>query len=47
MTPHVASATVAGRRRLFTHAVTEVMTALSGTQPPNMLNPETWPGRNA
>ena len=47
VTPHVASATVAGRRRLFTHAVAEVMTALGGTQPPNMLNPEAWPGRNA
>lgn len=47
VTPHVASATVAGRRRIFTHAVAEVMTALDGTQPPNMLNPQAWPGRNA
>lgn len=47
VTPHVASATVAGRRRIFTHAVAEVMTALDGTQPPNMLNPQAWPGRSA
>ena len=47
VTPHVASATVAGRRRIFTHAVTEVMAALDGNQPPNMLNPQAWPGRNA
>ena len=47
VTPHVASATVAGRRRLFTHAVTEVMTALNGNQPTHMLNPEAWPGRSA
>ncbi len=47
VTPHVASATNAGRRRIFTHAVTEVMTALGGDQPPNMLNPEAWPGRSA
>ncbi|WP_419946765.1 NAD(P)-dependent oxidoreductase [Candidatus Poriferisodalis sp.] len=47
VTPHVASATVAGRRRIFTHAVAEVMTALDGAQPPNMLNPQAWPGRNA
>ena len=47
VTPHVASATVAGRRRIFTHAVAEVMTALDGMQPPNMLNPQAWPGRSA
>ena len=47
VTPHVASATAAGRRRIFTHAVAEVMTALDGIQPPNMLNPEAWPGRSA
>lgn len=47
VTPHVASATVAGRRRIFTHAVAEVIAALDRTQPPNMLNPQAWPGRNA
>ncbi len=47
VTPHIASATVAGRRRIFTHAVEEVMTALNGKRPSNMLNPEAWPGRNA
>ena len=47
VTPHVASATNAGRRRIFTHAVAEVMTALGADQPPNMLNPEAWPGRSA
>ncbi len=45
VTPHIASATVAGRRRIFIHAVDEVMTALGGNQPPNMLNPQAWPGR--
>lgn len=46
ITPHIASGTVAGRRRIFSMAIDEVMTGLGGTQPPNMLNPRTWPGRN-
>ncbi|HCB37309.1 MAG TPA: hypothetical protein DEP66_03660 [Acidimicrobiaceae bacterium] len=47
VTPHVASATGAGRRRIFSHAVEEVLVALGGTRPPNLLNPDAWPGRNA
>ncbi len=47
VTPHVASATGTGRRRIFSHAVTEALTALSGERPTNLLNQDVWPGRNA
>ncbi len=46
VTPHVASATGAGTRRIFSFAVEEVMAALSGRRPPNLLNQDVWPGRN-
>lgn len=47
VTPHIASATGAGRHRIFSHAVTEVLTALGGDRPENLLNPEVWSRRNA
>lgn len=47
VTPHVASSTGAGRVRLFEHAVAETLAALAGNQPPNLLNPQVWPGRCA
>jgi phosphoglycerate dehydrogenase-like enzyme len=47
VTPHVASATVAGRRRIFAMAIDQVLTGLSGSKPSNILNAEVWPGRNS
>lgn len=47
VTPHVASATSAGGRRIFSMAIEEVLTALSKERPRNILNPSVWPGRNA
>ncbi len=47
VTPHVASATGAGRRRIFSFAVEEAMAALNGKRPRNLLNQDVWPGRNA
>ena len=45
ITPHVSSATTAGRRRLYAHAIDNVLDALAGKQPAGILNPEVWPGR--
>ncbi len=42
ITPHVASATVAGRPRLFIHAMEQVIQVLKGERPPHLLNPEVW-----
>ncbi len=42
ITPHIASATVVGRRRLFVHAIEQVLQALRGEQPPHLINPEAW-----
>jgi phosphoglycerate dehydrogenase-like enzyme len=47
VTPHVASATGAGRRRIFAMAIDQVLTGLSGSKPSNILNSEVWPGRNS
>ena len=47
ITPHVASATSAGGRRIFSMAIEEVLTALSNERPRHILNPSVWPGRNA
>ncbi len=42
ITPHVASATVVGRRRLVVHALEQVLQILGGERPPHLLNPEVW-----
>ena len=42
VTPHVASATHAGKRRLFGMAFAQVIQALDGERPPHLLNPEVW-----
>ena len=42
ITPHIASATVVGRRRLFVHAIEQVLQALRGERPPHLINPEVW-----
>ena len=42
ITPHVASATVVGKRRLVVHALEQVLQVLRGEQPPHLINPEVW-----
>ena len=42
ITPHVASATVVGRRRLVVHALEQVLQVQRGERPPHLLNPEVW-----
>jgi lactate dehydrogenase-like 2-hydroxyacid dehydrogenase len=44
LAPHIASATVATRRRMSTMAAENVIAALTGKRPPNLLNPELWQG---
>ncbi|MDE2613755.1 MAG: D-glycerate dehydrogenase [Burkholderiales bacterium] len=40
LTPHIASATVATRRAMAELAATNLIAALGGERPPNLLNPE-------
>ncbi len=42
ITPHVASATVVGKRRLVVHALEQALQVLRGERPPHLLNPEVW-----
>jgi phosphoglycerate dehydrogenase-like enzyme len=42
VTPHVASGTVEGRRRIFQMAVRQVAEALDGIRPAHPVNPEVW-----
>ncbi len=42
ITPHVASATVVGKRRLVLHALEQVLQVLRGERPPHLINPEVW-----
>jgi len=42
LTPHIASATIVGRKRIMQHAMERVLIALRGEQPPDLLNPEVW-----
>ena len=42
ITPHVASATVVGKRRLVVHALEQVLQTLRGERPPHLINPEVW-----
>lgn len=44
-TPHVASATAAGRARLWEGAILQVFQVLEGERPPHLVNPEVWPIR--
>lgn len=43
VTPHVASGTSAGKRRIFRMALQQALEVLRGEQPQNLLNPEVWP----
>tara|TARA_B000000441_G_scaffold123842_1_gene100646 strand:- start:5434 stop:6420 length:987 start_codon:yes stop_codon:yes gene_type:complete len=47
VTPHVASATNEGRKRIFGMALEQILCALGGIKPSHILNPEVWPGRNS
>lgn len=42
-TPHVASATGAGKDRLWHMAITQALQVLRGERPPHLVNPEVWP----
>lgn len=42
VTPHVASGTTAGKRRIFRTALEQVVLVLSGRRPPHLVNPEVW-----
>ncbi len=42
VTPHIASSTVAGRRRLEAGAFEQAEMALRGRRPTHLVNPEVW-----
>jgi glyoxylate reductase len=42
LTPHTASATIASRSKMATMAAENLIAALTGTRPPNLINPEVW-----
>lgn len=45
LTPHISSYTDLGFLAMGMGAVEQVLQVLRGEQPPNLLNPEAWPGR--
>jgi D-3-phosphoglycerate dehydrogenase len=42
-TPHIASATGAGKDRLWHAAIGQVLQVFRGERPPHLVNPEVWP----
>lgn len=42
VTPHIASGTTEGRRRIFKTALEQVLSVLNGERPPNLVNGATW-----
>lgn len=42
VTPHIGSATTAGKDRLYEMAITQVLQYLRGERPTNLINPEVW-----
>lgn len=44
LTPHIASASVTTRRRMSTLAAENIIAALTGQKPANLVNPELWRG---
>jgi D-3-phosphoglycerate dehydrogenase / 2-oxoglutarate reductase len=44
-TPHIAAATGASKERVWTMAVDQILQALRGERPTNLVNPDAWPGR--
>jgi D-3-phosphoglycerate dehydrogenase len=47
LTPHVGSATDEGRQRMGLIAVEDTLRALRGERPLNLVNPQTWRGRQS
>lgn len=45
VTPHIASATTAGKRRLWIAGISHALQVLRGKRPPHLVNPEVWPLR--
>lgn len=45
LAPHIASATRETRSRMAEMAVDDLMAALAGRRPENLVNPEAWPGQ--
>ena len=43
VTPHVGSASAAGKRRILAGAIHHLMQAFRGERPDQLLNPEVWP----
>jgi D-3-phosphoglycerate dehydrogenase len=43
VTPHIASATTSGRRKMWTDALNQVLQVLRGEQPSHLINPAVWP----
>ena len=43
VTPHVGSASAAGKRRILSSAIHHLKQALQGERPDQLLNPEVWP----
>lgn len=42
LTPHIASATGAGRNRMFTGAMEQILQTFRGEKPANLINPDVW-----
>lgn len=47
MTPHIASRTDGGTAAMGDGVATQLLQLLEGERPPNLVNPEVWPGRMA
>jgi phosphoglycerate dehydrogenase-like enzyme len=45
ITPHISSYTDLGYLAMGVGAAEQVLQVLQGERPPNLLNPEAWPGR--
>jgi phosphoglycerate dehydrogenase-like enzyme len=43
VTPHIATATRAGKARLYESAVSQCLQVLRGERPPHLVNPDVWP----
>lgn len=47
VTPHIASGTAEGRRRIFTTALAQVLAVLSGERPEHLVNTDVWAQRRS
>ncbi len=43
VTPHVGSASAAGKRRILSMAIDNIRKVVNGVQPQHLLNPDAWP----